>query len=191
MRLVNALLLDQNALPGRRPVDVNEVVRTTAATLSHGPSDPIRVQLGLWPEPLAVMAEVGDLERVLLNLVLNAYDAMNNGGVLTIETTTAHVGGGSSERTPTPYACLIIRDTGCGMTADVKARMFDPFFTTKKAGTGLGLRSVAVTVQQLRGRISVDSEPGRGTAMTVLLPLAPESLILDFSGYDRRGDPRD
>jgi signal transduction histidine kinase len=189
--LINALLLDEHSLPpGRRPVDVNEVVRSTAATLSDGWSDAIRVQLRLWPEPLAVMAEVGDLDRVLLNLVLNAFDAMPQGGVLSIETTTADVGE-SSESAPVAYACLTVRDSGYGMTADVKARIFDPFFTTKKAGTGLGLRSVAFTVQQLHGRISLESEPGRGTTVAVLLPLASQASMLQFSAAKRPQDGRD
>src|SRR3954452_17358049 len=180
--LINALLLNEQAvLPGRRPVDANEIVRRTAATLSHGPSDPVCVELHLWPEPLPILAEAGDLDRTLLNLVLNAFDAMPDGGVLTIETTIDHVRE-SSEATPSgPCARLTVTDTGCGMTAEVKDRIFDAFFTTKKGGTGLGLRSVAFTVQQLQGQISVDSEPGRGTSVSLLFPLAKEGSILNFS----------
>src|SRR4051794_19929564 len=148
--LINALLLDQEAvLPGRRPVDANEVVRRTAATLSHGPSDPVRVHLDLWPEPLPVVAETGDLDRVLLNLVLNAFDAMPEGGVLTIETAIGHAPDSSEAGPSAAYARLTVTDNGCGMPAEVKERIFDAFFTTKKGGTGLGLRSVAFTVRQL------------------------------------------
>ena len=179
--LINALLLNEQAVqPGRRPFDTNEVIRRTAATLSHGPLDPVRVELDLWPEPLPVITDIGDLDRLLLNLVLNAFDAMPDGGVLTIETTVDQVPESSEAGPSGAYVRLTVTDTGCGMTAEVKDRIFDAFFTTKKGGTGLGLRSVAFTVQQLQGRISVDSEPGRGTSVTLLFPLAPESSILNF-----------
>ena len=71
-----------------------------------------------------------------------------------------------------PYARLTVTDTGHGVTPDVRARMFEPFFTTKEAGTGLGLSSVAFTVRQLHGTVSVESEPNRGTSITVILPLS-------------------
>ena len=187
--LINALLLDEQTLmPRRAHVDANEVVRRTATTLSLSPSEAIRLQLVLWPAPLAVVAEAGDLDRILLNLVFNAFDAMPNGGVLTIETAISDVRGWANASPPDQYARLTIRDTGCGMTPEVKDRIFDPFFTTKQGGTGLGLRSVAFTVEQLHGRISVDSEPGRGTSVTVLLPLASETPILNFP--DRMSDSR-
>jgi two-component system cell cycle sensor histidine kinase/response regulator CckA len=174
-RLIDAVLTD-----GRRPqasahtfADLNEVVRRTGATLSHVEANAIGVRLDLWPEPLGVLAEPGALERVLLNLLLNAYDAMPNGGVLTIETAIARAGPEAiQDMRPGLYARVTITDTGCGMTAEVKNRLFDGFFTTKPKGTGLGLRSVALTVQQLQGRISVKSEPKRGTSVTVMLPLA-------------------
>ena len=179
--LINALLLDEKTLmPRRAQVDANEVVRRTATTLSLSPSEAIRLQLVLWPAPLAVVAEAGDLDRILLNLVFNAFDAMPDGGVLTIETAISDVRGWANAGPPERYARLTIRDTGCGMAPEVKDRIFDPFFTTKQSGTGLGLRSVAFTVEQLQGRISVDSEPGRGTSVTVLLPLAPETPVLNF-----------
>ena len=162
VQLIDALLRSERSSSRRRlSDDANEVVRRTTSTLSQASSDAIRVQLHLWPEPLPVFADAGELDRVLLNLMLNGCDAMPKGGVLTIETGLADAA-----------VRIVIRDTGAGMTAAVKDRIFDPFFTTKKGGTGLGLRSVAFTVEQLEGQISVDSEPGRGTAVTVLLPLA-------------------
>jgi two-component system cell cycle sensor histidine kinase/response regulator CckA len=188
--LIDALLLDrQSLLPRRAHVDANEVVRRTAATLALSPSKTIRLQLVLWPAPLAVVAEAGDLDRILLNLAFNAFDAMPDGGVLTIETAISDVRGWANAGSPDQYARLTIRDTGCGMAPAVKDRIFDPFFTTKPGGTGLGLRSVAFTVEQLQGRLSVDSEPGRGTSVTVLLPLAPETSILHFP--DRLCDSHD
>jgi signal transduction histidine kinase len=188
--LINALLLDeQSLLPRRAHVDANEVVRRTATTLSLSPSEAIRLQLVLWPAPLAVVADAGDLDRILLNLVFNAFDAMPDGGVLTIETAISDVRGWANAGPRDQYARLTIRDTGCGMAPEVKDRIFDPFFTTKQSGTGLGLRSVAFTVEQLHGRISVESEPGRGTSVTVLLPLAAETPVLNFP--DRLSDSHD
>jgi len=185
--LINALLLNEQAvLPGHRLVDANEIVRRTAATLSHGPSDPVRVELDLLPEPLPILADAGDLDRILLNLVLNAFDAMPDGGVLTIETTIDQVRESSEAAPSGPCVRLTVTDTGCGMTPEVKNRIFDAFFTTKKGGTGLGLRSVAFTVEQLQGQISVDSEPGRGTSVSLLFPLAKEGSILNFC--DRLAD---
>jgi two-component system cell cycle sensor histidine kinase/response regulator CckA len=167
VRLIDALL-----------ADLNEAVRRTAATLSHDEDNPIGVRLDLWPEPLEILAEPRALERVLLNLLLNAYDAMPSGGVVTIKTAIAHAGPAAiEEMRPGPYARMIITDTGRGMTAEVKDRIFHGFFTTKPNGTGLGLRSVALTIRQLQGRISVESEPGRGTSVTVLLPLAAGDVL--------------
>ena len=185
--LIEALLIDERPQTSARTfADLNEVVRRTAATLSHVDDNAIGLRLDRWPEPLRVLAGPGALERVLLNLLLNAYDAMPNGGVLTIETAIAHAGPAAIEKMrPGPYARVRITDTGCGMTAEVKDRLFDAFFTTKPNGTGLGLRSVALTIRQLQGRISVESEPGQGTSVTVMLPLATETLPLNFSASGR------
>jgi two-component system, cell cycle sensor histidine kinase and response regulator CckA len=185
VRLIDALLVD-----GRQPqafartlADLNEAVRRTAATLSHDEDNPIGVRLDLWPEPLEILAEPRALERVLLNLLLNAYDAMPGGGVVTIKTAIAHAGPAAIEdMRHGPYARMIVTDTGHGMTAEVKDRIFHGFFTTKPNGTGLGLRSVALTIRQLQGRISVESEPGRGTSVTVMLPLATGTFPLNVSG---------
>jgi two-component system, cell cycle sensor histidine kinase and response regulator CckA len=181
--LIDALLIDQRPQASARTfADLNEVVRRTAATLSHVEDNAIRLRLDRWPEPLGVLAEPGALERVLLNLLLNAYDAMPSGGVLTIETAIAHAGPAAiQDMRPGSYARVRITDTGCGMTAEVKDRLFHPFFTTKPNGTGLGLNAVALTIRQLQGRISVDSEPGRGTSVTVTLPLATEMFPLNVS----------
>jgi two-component system, cell cycle sensor histidine kinase and response regulator CckA len=179
--------IEEFLIDGRRPqasartsADLNEVVRRSAATLSHDEDNAIRVRLDLWPEPLGILAEPSALERVLLNLLLNAYDAMPDGGVVTITTAIDHGGAaGIHDMRPDPYARLIITDTGRGMTAEVKDRLFHGVFTTKPNGTGLGLRSVASTIRQHQGRISVESEPGQGTSVTVMLPLATGTLPLN------------
>ena len=191
LQLANGLLADARPHPSvGSVVDLNEVVQQTVPTLSRLADDVIRLELDLSTQPVRVAAEPGALERVLLNLALNARDAMPDGGVLTIETAVAYTRGRPIEAVPPgPFARLRLSDTGCGMTSEVKHRMFDAFFTTKENGTGLGLRSVAATVQQLQGRISVESEPGRGTSVTIMLPLATERTGAGSSRYP--ADARD
>jgi CheY-like chemotaxis protein len=113
-----------------------------------------------------VRADAVQLEQVIVNLVVNARDAMPDGGRLTVE--TADVGRGVR---------LVIADTGCGMTADVLAHVFEPFFTTKRTGegTGLGLATVYGIVTQSDGEIAVESAPGRGTRFTIHLPRVNEA----------------
>ena len=172
-------LLNGPPHPGARlQIDVNRVIELTVATgfrsIPNGERMVVRVKL--WPMPLVVVAEFAELERILLNLILNARESMPNGGLLAIE--TAIVDSSSAGRTavspPRPYARVTIEDSGNGMTPAVRARIFEAFFTTKDTGAGLGLCSVATTVQQLDGVISVTSEPGRGTSVTIMLPLAAD-----------------
>ena len=123
-----------------------------------------------------VKVDPGQIEQILVNLAINARDAMPNGGKLIIETTNMDVGGGHRSQQgclqPGPYAVLTVSDTGCGMTDDVKAHLFEPFFTTKPRGkgTGLGLATVYSVVHQAGGFIEVHSEPGRGACIRVYLP---------------------
>jgi signal transduction histidine kinase len=158
----------------RRPTDLNQLVASAADMLSRLAGDQVRVLLQLSDEPVPVVAELAELERILLNLALNARDAMAGAGVLTIE--TAVVGRpspvGPEDARPKDCARLTVSDTGAGMSQVVESRMFQPFFTTKAQGTGLGLSSVAFTIRRLEGTVSVDSEPGRGTSVSVIFPLA-------------------
>ena len=116
-----------------------------------------------------VMADAGQIEQVVMNLVVNARDAMPRGGVLTIST-RHHTPPGSSGG---PYVCLAVSDTGEGMTEDVRARVFEPFFTTKPQGqgSGLGLATAYGIVEQANGQIHVESTPGVGSTFSVLLPV--------------------
>lgn len=157
---------------GRRTVDLNLAVRSAHATLARVTGAGIHFELRLSHEPVPVAAELIELERILLNLALNARDAMPDGGALTVETERiAPIAQGSTSAS-VGKARLTVRDTGRGMPAEVKGRMFEPLFTTKPRGTGLGLNSVAFTVRQLQGMISVESSVDIGTTVTIVLPLA-------------------
>lgn len=159
--------------PQRRPLNLNEEVSHAATTLNAAVGRRVRLQLKLSAFPVRVVATPAEVERILLNLVLNAREALGADGAITIETAVGTEPPGGTRIRPGPYARLTVSDTGPGMTAPVRERMFGPYFTTKAASTGLGLTSVATTVQQLEGAIAVESEPGRGTSVTVMLPLAP------------------
>jgi PAS domain S-box-containing protein len=129
------------------------------------------------PDPWPLLVDPTNLEQVVLNLALNGRDSMPGGGRLQIQVSNVETRGRSGEPAGLPpgrWACLTVQDTGGGMSTEVRERIFEPFFTTKATGlgTGLGLSTVFGIVEQARGRILVESEPGRGTMFSVYFPAA-------------------
>ena len=156
-------------------VDLNAVVRDVHQLLGRLIGEHITIDTSLAPDLESVTADSTQLDQILINLAVNARDAMPDGGRLRISTATAEVAKTDSGQFTMPagrYAILEVADTGAGMDAQTQAQIFDPFFTTKGPGegSGLGLATVYGTVKQLGGYIGVTSAPGRGTTFTISLP---------------------
>jgi len=154
-------------------LDVNQIVGGLHTMLDRLLGETIHLVTVTAPNLGSVKADPGQVEQILLNLAVNARDAMPDGGRLTIQTADRTVGEDEAARygiKPGPYVMLEVKDTGVGMDADVMAHVFEPFFTTKGHGTGLGLSTVYGIVNQSGGHTRVDSEPGKGTTFQVFLP---------------------
>jgi CheY-like chemotaxis protein len=164
-------------------VDVNAVVRETQALLDRLIGEDVELAIELAPGVHPIEADNGQLEQVIVNLAVNARDAMPAGGRLVLATANVEIGPDAAVRRPDlqpgPYATLSVSDTGEGMDAETLRQIFEPFFTTKAEGqgTGLGLATVFGIVKQSGGEIDVQSEPGRGTTFTIYLPRAQAPVV--------------
>jgi CheY-like chemotaxis protein/two-component sensor histidine kinase len=169
-----------------RAVDLNEVVADQANLLRRLVGEDVELSVSSAPGLGAVMADPSQIQQVLMNLAVNSRDAMPSGGRLTIDISAADsLEAGAAAMFPEvgagPYVTLTVSDTGTGMSDDVRAQAFDPFFTTKPVGqgTGLGLSTVYGIVRQLRGWISLHSEPGSGTSLLIGFPRTEETVCAE------------
>ncbi|HKY20786.1 MAG TPA: PAS domain S-box protein [Vicinamibacterales bacterium] len=164
-------------------IDLVSIVGNLAPVLRRLVLDEISISVTASHAPILVRTDENALSQILLNLVVNARDAMPNGGSATIDTGVVELQNPVAQRlgvVPGPYAGISVRDTGEGIPADIQRHMFEPFFTTKppEQGTGLGLSIVYGIVKGLGGAIEVQSEVGLGTTFTIYLPLAEEATSL-------------
>jgi PAS domain S-box-containing protein len=174
-------------------LDLNRVITSMEGMLNHLMGDDVDLRIIPTPGLRAVRADTGQIEQVVMNLAINARQAMPNGGKLTLETANVSFDQESVDRNPElkpgDYVMLAITDTGAGMSQEVKARAFEPFFSTKGAGqgTGLGLSTCYGIIKQSGGHISVYSEPARGATFKVYLPQVEQPTKSPI----RRLDPPD
>jgi two-component system cell cycle sensor histidine kinase/response regulator CckA len=170
------LAFGRKQIVAARLLDLNAVVNGAAALIARIVGDDLGLALDLQPDLGRVRADPAQVEQVLLNLALNARDAMPHGGQLVISTRDARPDETGADASPGPQVVLTVADTGRGMTADVQRHLFEPFFTTKELGqgTGLGLATVYGIVTQAGGHITVETDPGEGTTFRVFLPRAAD-----------------
>ena len=192
--LVQQLLTSARQTEARfSSVDLNTLVRDLEPMLQATFPKTINFNLELSSELPLVTADKSQIHQVLLNLCVNARDAMPAGGTLTLATSItagADLAEAFTGVTADNYACIRVRDTGLGMSRQVKSHIFEPFFTTKERGkgTGLGLSVVYGVVNNHRGFVWVESEPGHGTSFLVYLPV--RHVAAEQLGPDRTGAPR-
>ncbi len=177
-------------------LDLNALLRNLDTMLGRIIGENIELDVRLAADPGRVVADPGQLEQVVTNLVVNARDAMPGGGRLTVETAGVDLDEGFARDhagvVPGPYVLLAISDNGSGMDEATMARLFEPFFTTKPKGkgTGLGLATASGIVKQSGGHISVSSVPGAGTTFRIYLPRTaalPEATVAETAGGAPRG----
>jgi len=163
-----------------RVINIQEHFNGIVQLLRRVLGEDIRLNLDAGEQPIHLRADAAQLEQVIMNLVVNARDAMTSGGNLSIGISEAHLDpeycAHNPDTRPGSYVVIAVTDTGCGMGSDVLSRIFEPFFTTKETGrgTGLGLATVYGIVKQSGGHITVYSEVGHGTTFKVYLPITEE-----------------
>ena len=178
------LILSHRQGVGLERLDLNDRVTGTIGLLRRTLGEQVTVSLKLSPDPCQTMANPGDVDNAILNLAINARDAMCNGGMLTIETRhvtlDADVAGRIQNARPGDYVMLTVSDTGHGMSPEVLKHAMEPLFTTKEPGkgTGLGLATVHTTVGQSAGFVAIDSTVGKGTSVRLYFPKAKPGPIV-------------
>jgi PAS domain S-box-containing protein len=192
------LTFSRSDVTNREILDVNGVVKSAGELLRRSLGEQVNLVISAEPDLWRVEADRGQLEQVLVNVALNARDAMSGGGCLTIETGNADVDASYAAQRPSlppgRYCRLAVSDTGTGMDAATIERAFEPFFSTKprSRGTGLGLATVYGIVTGLGGTIDIYSEKGLGTTVSMLLPVTeqvvgaeaePDRLVADLRGH--------
>jgi two-component system, cell cycle sensor histidine kinase and response regulator CckA len=184
--LTRQLLSFSRNEPATRPqrIEINELVGSTVKMVQRLLGENLTLEVKLEAQPIIVHLDPGIIDQVLLNLAVNARDAMPEGGSLTIETSEFRVpdleSRPSPELAPGAYVCLRVTDTGTGIAPENMPRIFEPFFTTKAPGrgTGLGLAMVSTLVKQQHGWITVESEMGHGTTFRVYLPALDAGTVV-------------
>ena len=192
------LLFSRNEKMLSRDLNLSENVSNMTKMLRRILGDDIQMHLKIAPQPLLTHADSGMVDQIIMNLAVNARDAMPQGGKLQIATASVDydelAAGQTPQARPGSFVCLSVADTGLGIPPEILPRIFEPFFTTKGVGkgTGLGLATVFGIVQQHHGWINVSSEPGRGTIFKIYLPrlskFSPESKpVADLRAENQRG----
>jgi signal transduction histidine kinase len=171
----------------RERIDVNRALSSAELLIRHSVAGKVRIKVSVAPDVWPVIGDESQLEVAILNLAINARDAMPYGGSLRIEAFNVQVADGRGD----DFVVISVTDTGNGMQRDVAAKAFEPFFTTKgpKKGTGLGLSQVCRFVQDCGGTVAIDSELQHGTSVTMYLPRARKRLArLSQVACDPAGD---
>jgi len=166
-----------------KPVDINDLLLSSVSMFARTCKD-LRIHSKTQSKPLVVEADKRQLEQVLLNIFVNAWQAMAEGGELFLATSTVDLDEGACrvhQVEPGLYAMISVTDTGIGMDEATRQRIFDPFFTTKEKGrgTGLGLASAYGIVKNHGGLITIESEPGHGTTVKICLPVSTNEVLQD------------
>ena len=177
-------------------VELNTVIEQMEDLIKRLIGPEIRLRLSLQPGLSTISADAQQIGQVMMNLVVNARDAMPGGGTLSIATADVELGHDNLDVIPGPHVALMVTDTGLGMSAEVRDRMFEPFFTTKDEGrgTGLGLSMVQAIVRQSGGHIHLESAPNQGTTFKVYFPrqadlkAAPMPAVPSYSSTIVKGE---